>query len=122
VKVGQASCKQATTPEVARKALDATRCPVGDQAQLGSCAGTGTAKAARGVVGHPIFGKTGTTDAEKTASLVVGTTSIVVAGYMVNPDWQAHKDQMKHDVINPAVWNTVADYMDGKPSEQFKTP
>ncbi|MFI5894025.1 transglycosylase domain-containing protein [Actinoplanes sp. NPDC051513] len=122
LKAGQPSCKQATTPEVARKALDATRCPVGDQAQLGSCAGTGTAKAARGVVRHPVFGKTGTTDAEKTASLVVGTTSIVVAGYMVNPDWQAHKDQMKHDVINPAVWNTVADYMDGKPSEQFKTP
>jgi len=120
--VGQPHCKRATSADVARKALDATRCPVGDSAQLGSCAGTGTAKGARGAVGHPIFGKTGTTDAEKTAALVVGTTSIVVAGYMVNPDWQAHNDKMKHDVINPAVWNTVADYMDGKPSEQFKTP
>ncbi|WP_433307457.1 transglycosylase domain-containing protein [Actinoplanes sp. CA-030573] len=122
LKTGKPSCTRATTPEVARRALDAARCPVGDQAQLGSCAGTGTAKAARGVVGHPVFGKTGTTDAEKTASLVVGTTSIVVAGYLVNPDWQAHTDHMKHDVVNPAVWNTVADYMDGKPSEQFKTP
>ncbi|GIF24013.1 carboxypeptidase [Paractinoplanes tereljensis] len=120
--IGKPSCKRVTSTDVARKTLDATRCPVGDSAQLGSCGGTGTAKAVRGVVGHPVFGKTGTTDAEKTASLVVGTTSIVVAGYMVNPDWQAHHDQMKHDVINPAVWNTVADYMDGKPSEQFKTP
>jgi membrane peptidoglycan carboxypeptidase len=119
---GKPQCTRATSADVARRALDAARCPVGDSAQLGSCAGTGTAKAARGVVGHPVFGKTGTTDAEKTASLVLGTTSIVVAGYMVNPDWQAHKDQMKHEVINPAVWNTVADYMDGKPSEQFKTP
>ena len=122
LKVGQPSCKQATTSDVARKALDAARCPVGDSAQLGSCAGTGTARAAHGIIGHPVFGKTGTTDSEKTASLVVGTTSIVVAGYMVNPDWQAHHDEMKHDVINPAVWNTVADYLDGKPSEQFKTP
>ncbi|WP_239117719.1 transglycosylase domain-containing protein [Paractinoplanes ferrugineus] len=120
--VGKPNCKQVTKPDVARKTIDAARCPVGDSAQLGSCAGTGTAKGARGAVGHPIFGKTGTTDAEKTASLVVGTTSIVVAGYMVNPDWQAHSDQMKHDVINPAVWNTVGDYMDGKPNEQFKKP
>jgi membrane peptidoglycan carboxypeptidase len=120
--VGKPNCKRATTPDVARKALDAARCPVGDSAQLGSCGGTGTAKAVRGIVGHPVFGKTGTTDAEKTAALVVGTTSIVAAGYLVNPDWQAHTDHMKHDVVNPAVWNTVADYMDGKPQEQFKTP
>jgi len=122
VKVGQPRCTQATSVDVARKALDAARCPVGDRAQLGSCGGTGTARATHGIVGHPVFGKTGTTDAEKTASLVVGTTSIVVAGYLVNPDWQAHTDKMKHDVVNPAVWNTVADYMEGKPSEEFKTP
>jgi membrane peptidoglycan carboxypeptidase len=122
LKIGQPTCQRATTPDVARKAIDAARCPVGDSAQLGSCGGTGTAKGARGAVGHPIFGKTGTTDAEKTASLVVGTTSIVVAGYLVNPDWQAHTDHMKHDAVNPAVWNTVADYMDGKPDEQFKKP
>ena len=42
---------------------------------------------ARGVVGHPVFGKTGTTDDDKTAALVVGTQSLVVAGYLVNPDW-----------------------------------
>jgi membrane peptidoglycan carboxypeptidase len=120
--VGQPSCTRATTANVARRTIDAARCPVGDRAQLGSCSGTGTAKATRGIVGHPVFGKTGTTDSEKTAALVVGTTSLVVAGYMVNPDWQAHNDHMKHEVINPAVWNTVADYMDGKPDEEFKTP
>ncbi|MFD0525916.1 transglycosylase domain-containing protein [Paractinoplanes durhamensis] len=122
LKVGAPSCKQATTADVARSALDAARCPVGDSAQLGSCGGTGTAKGARGAVGHPIFGKTGTTDSEKTAALVVGTQDIVVAGYLVNPDWQAHTDHMKHDVVNPAVWNTVADYMKDKPDEQFKRP
>ena len=121
VDVGQPSCTQATTPEVARKALDAARCPVGDQAQLGSCAGS-TAPGAKGAIGHPIFGKTGTTDADKTAALVIGTQSLVVAGYLVNPDWAGHTDRMSHGIVNPAVWDTLADYMKGKPQEQFKTP
>jgi hypothetical protein len=29
---------------------------------------------------------------------------------------------MDHAVVNPAVWNTVADYMKGKPSDQFPRP
>ena len=120
--IGKPSCKRATDANVARKALDAARCPVGDSAQLGSCGGNSTAGGAKGAVKHPIFGKTGTTDSEKTSALVVGTTSIVVAGYAVNPDWPDHHDHIKHDQVNPAVWNTVADYMRGKPSEQFKTP
>jgi len=119
--VGQPRCREATTPEVARKALDAARCPVGDRAQLGNCAGA-TEPSARSVVGHPIFGKTGTTDADKTASLVVGTQSLVIAGYLVNPDWVGHYDRMSHGIVNPAVYRTMADYMEGKPEEEFKTP
>ncbi|MDR6317016.1 membrane peptidoglycan carboxypeptidase [Actinoplanes couchii] len=121
IDVGKPHCIQATTKDVARAALDAARCPVGDSAQMGSCNGA-TAPRARGAVGHPIFGKSGTTDASKTASLIVGTTKIVVAGYMANPDFPRHTDQMDHDIINPAVWETVADYMDGKPRQQFKKP
>jgi len=119
--VGQPQCTRATSVDVARKALDAARCPVGDQAQLGQCAGA-TAPGARGAVGHPIFGKTGTTDQDKTAALVVGTQQIVIAGYLVNPDYAGHPDRMSHDIVNPAVWETAADYMAGKPVEQFKTP
>ncbi|GAA2659047.1 carboxypeptidase [Paractinoplanes durhamensis] len=119
--VGKPQCTRATSPDVARAALDATRCPVGDSAQLGSCNGA-TARATRGVVGHPVFGKTGTTDADKTAALIAGTTSLVVAGYLVNPDWQAHRDHMEHSTVNPAVWNTLGDYMKGKPKIQFKRP
>jgi membrane peptidoglycan carboxypeptidase len=121
VDVGQPHCTRATTPDVARKALDAARCPVGDHAQLGSCSGA-TSPGARSAVGHPIFGKTGTTDSDKTAALVVGTQSLVIAGYLVNPDWAGHPDHMSHDVVNPAVWNTMADYMRGKPVEEFLTP
>jgi membrane peptidoglycan carboxypeptidase len=121
IDVGKPFCNQATTKDVARAALDTARCPVGDAAQLGSCNGS-TAGPTRGIVGHPVFGKSGTTDAEKTASLIVGTTKIVVAGYMANPDWPDHRDQMKHDIINPAVQYTVKEYMEGKEKVQFKKP
>jgi membrane peptidoglycan carboxypeptidase len=121
VDVGQPSCTRATPKDVARKALDAARCPVGDQAQLGSCGGS-TYGAARGIVDHPIYGKTGTTDGDKTASLIVGSQDLVVAGYLVNPDWQNHSDKMSHDIVNPAVAKTMRDYMKGKESKQFKKP
>ncbi|WP_127502695.1 penicillin-binding protein [Actinoplanes solisilvae] len=119
--LGKPRCERATSPDVARAALDAARCPVGDNARLGGCAGA-TAPQTRDVVGHPVFGKTGTTDRDRTASLIAGTTSLVVAGYLVNPDYQAHKDRLKHAQVNPAVYRTLADYMEGRPSEQFKRP
>ena len=71
--IGKPQCIRATSKDVARAAVDAARCPVGDSAQMGNCSG-GTARQVRGVVGHPVFGKTGTTDGEKTASLIAGTT------------------------------------------------
>ncbi|MEU8237347.1 transglycosylase domain-containing protein [Actinoplanes missouriensis] len=119
--VGKPHCMQATPKDVARAALDAARCPVGDSAQMGACNGA-TAGPTKGIVEHPVFGKSGTTDADKTASLIVGTTSIVVAGYMVNPDYPDHKDHMSHPIINPTVQYTVASYMKGKPKVQFKKP
>jgi membrane peptidoglycan carboxypeptidase len=121
IDVGNPHCTRATSAEVARSALDAARCPVGDQSALGRCKGA-TAGNVRRDVGHPVFGKSGTTDRDKTASLIVGTTSIVVAGFMVNPDWANHSDRMQHPIINPAVFKTAADYMKGKPKENFKKP
>jgi membrane peptidoglycan carboxypeptidase len=121
IDAGKPYCQRATSKDVARAALDAARCPVGDSAQLGSCSG-GTAPDTRGIVKHPVFGKTGTTDAEKTAALIVGTTSLVVAGYLVNPDYANHPDHLKHYIVNPAVQHTLADFMEGKPKVQFKEP
>jgi membrane peptidoglycan carboxypeptidase len=122
IDVGTASCQRVVSAEVAREALDAARCPVGDSAQAGSCGGSGTAPQTRGAVGHPVFGKTGTTDSSKTAALIVGTTSIVVAGYLADTDWPGTNQQMDHATVNPAVWNTVGDYMKDKPSVQFPKP
>lgn len=122
IDVGSSTCQKVVSTEVARQALDAARCPVGDSAQSGDCGGSGTAPQAHGVVGHPVFGKTGTTDSEKTAALILGTTSIVVAGYLADTDWPQTTQHMDHGTVNPAVWNTVADYMSDKPSEQFPAP
>ena len=94
--VGKPHCIRATSTDVARAALDAARCPVGDSAQLGSCGGATAGQTRTASVGHPVFGKTGTTDSDKTAALIAGTTSLVVAGYMVNPDYQNHSDHMSH--------------------------
>ena len=119
--VGKPECKRATSKDVARAAIDAARCPVGDSPRLGGCRGS-TAGDTRYIVGHPVFGKTGTTDNDKTASLIVGTTSVVVAGYLVNPDYQNHPYRMLHSVVNPAVQRTVRDIMKGEPKVQFKKP
>jgi membrane peptidoglycan carboxypeptidase len=119
--VGRAKCNRATSENVARAAVDAARCPVGDSARLGRCGGS-TAGDTRWVVGHPVFGKTGTTDRDRTASLVAGTTSLVVAGYLVNPDYQNHSDRLRHHQVNPAVYRTLADYMEDRPRVQFKRP
>ena len=119
--IGKPRCIRATSKDVARAALDATRCPVGDSAQLGNCSGA-TARQVRSTVKHPVFGKSGTTDNDKTAALIAGTTSLVVAGYLVNPDYPDHSDRMQHSVVNPAVYETLADFMKGKPKEQFKEP
>jgi membrane peptidoglycan carboxypeptidase len=119
--VGKSGCTRATSKDVARAALDAARCPVGDSARLGRCQGS-TAADTRRVVGHPVFGKTGTTDGDKTAALIAGTTSLVVAGYLVNPDYQNHRDRLRHSQVNPAVYRTLADYMKGKRKIQFKKP
>jgi membrane peptidoglycan carboxypeptidase len=120
--VGRPHCKRATPVDVARAAVDAARCPVGDQAQLGSCGGHNTAGGAHGIIGHPIFGKTGTTDADKTASLIISTRTMTVAGYLVNPDYQNHPYRMDHEVVNPAVEKTLRDIMKGKSQTQFKKP
>ena len=121
IDIGKPHCIRATSTDVARAALDAARCPVGDSAQLGSCHGA-TAPDTRGIVNHPVFGKTGTTDGSKTAALIAGTTSLVVAGYLVNPDYPDHPYPMSHHIVNPAVQYTLADYMNGKPKVQFKEP
>ncbi|GID98262.1 penicillin-binding protein [Amorphoplanes digitatis] len=122
IDVGKPHCTRATSPDVARAALDAARCPVGDSPQLGSCGGSRTAAQAYYTIRHPIYGKSGTTDHDKTAALIIGSSSLAIAGYLVNPDYQDHKDRMLHAIVNPAVWDTMDDFLKGKTKVEFKKP
>jgi membrane peptidoglycan carboxypeptidase len=115
-------CEQRVKTEAARAAVDAARCPVGDRSSTTKCGGSATAGRARGIVGKPIMGKSGTTDSAKTASLIVGTKQLMVAGLIADPDWAQTSTKFTHNEVNDAVWSTVRDAMRGKPSQQFTPP
>jgi membrane peptidoglycan carboxypeptidase len=114
---------------VARAAVDALRCPVGDQSAFGQCDGA-TAANIRHMVGKPIAGKTGTTDGNMTATLITMTKQLAVGGILADPDWPT-TTRLVHDVggrdphagvVNPAVGETLHDFMVGKPAIDFTAP
>lgn len=118
-------CEKRISTEVARAAVDAARCPVGDNSPTTKCGGSRTAAVVKGIVGKPVAGKSGTTDSEKTAALVAMTKQYAVAGIMADPDWPQTNVKMKHkerDGINPPVYETLRDAMRGKKGIEFEPP
>ncbi|MGW4467127.1 penicillin-binding protein [Micromonospora sp. NPDC004704] len=111
-------CRRAVKPEVAYAAIDAARCPVGDTSTANRCR-EATAGDARRLVGHPMAGKTGTTDDRRTASVVETTTSLTVAGILADPDLPGGTTGMPREVVSPAVSQTLADAMEGRPEREF---
>ncbi|HEX5598194.1 MAG TPA: transglycosylase domain-containing protein [Micromonosporaceae bacterium] len=114
-------CNQAVKPEVARAAVDAARCPVGDKSSTSRCSGA-TAGGVKNTVGKPVAGKTGTTDAGKAASLVTMTKQLAVAGIITDPDWANTTHSFGHYEVNNAVAETLRDAMRGKPTKHFTPP
>ncbi|SNT64939.1 Membrane carboxypeptidase (penicillin-binding protein) [Asanoa hainanensis] len=108
--VAASRCKKAIDTQVARAAVDAARCPVGDHSDTSRCT-SGTASNVRRDVGFPVAGKSGTTDSEKTASLVTMTKQLSVAGILADPDWAETTHDMEHGIVNPAVYETLRDGM-----------
>ncbi|MEU4336492.1 transglycosylase domain-containing protein [Micromonospora lupini] len=118
-------CEKRFSTDVARAAVDAARCPVGDNSKTSKCGNSRTAGVVRGIVDAPVAGKSGTTDSEKTAALVAMTKQYAVAGIMADPDWPQTNVKMKHaekDGINPPVYETLRDAMKGKPRINFEPP
>ncbi|MET8042145.1 transglycosylase domain-containing protein [Micromonospora sp. NPDC005215] len=118
-------CEKRFSTEVARAAVDAARCPVGDNSSTSKCGGSRTASRVKGIVDAPVAGKSGTTDSEKTAALVAMTKQYAVAGIMADPDWPQTNVEMGHDVpngINPPVQETLRDAMKGKERIPFEPP
>jgi membrane peptidoglycan carboxypeptidase len=121
-------CRQAVAPDIAHAALDAARCPIQDRGGLGRCNGANTTgvsydgRTIRDLVGHPLFGKTGTSDNNWTANLVISTKQLTIAGTMADPDHAEASHQMDPHMTNLVVARTMRDAMKGRPSIQFATP
>ncbi|WBB74032.1 transglycosylase domain-containing protein [Micromonospora sp. WMMD1128] len=119
-------CEQRVSTEVARAAVDAARCPVGDHSSTSKCGPSATAGNVRGIVKAPVAGKSGTTDGDKTSALVAMTKQYAVAGIMADPDWAQTTQKMLHNEspqgINPAVYETLRDAMKGKERKNFTPP
>src|SRR6185369_8565491 len=88
--IGDPQCNQVVKPEVARAAIDATRCVTGYGAATGSCGGWSTAPGAYKAAGRPIGGKTGTTDDTRAAWFVGVTPDLAVASFIADPDTPFH--------------------------------
>jgi membrane peptidoglycan carboxypeptidase len=119
--VANPRCHQEIKTEVARAAVDAARCPLGDRSETSKCT-VATGGAVRGIVGKPVAGKTGTTEEDRTATLVAMTKQLAVAGVLADPDWPQTTEVMDHNKVNPAVAYTLRDAMKGKPSIEFDPP
>lgn len=116
------ACRQVIEPDVARGTVDAARCPVGDRSAFDRCGGA-TAGDTRRIVGRPVFGKTGTTDDEKSASLVVSTRQLAIAGFYADPDWPQTRERFEHrGGVNPVVQRALRDATAGKPLMGFPPP
>ncbi|MFF0722268.1 transglycosylase domain-containing protein [Verrucosispora sp. NA02020] len=123
--VANPRCEKRISTDVARAAVDAARCPVGDNSPTTKCGSSRTSPQTKVVVNAPVAGKSGTTDSEKTASLVAMTKQYAVAGIMADPDWPQTNVKMRHnaaDGINPPVNETLRDAMKGKKRINFDPP
>jgi len=116
-------CEQVISADVARAAADAARCPVGSSGGTGGCRG-GTAGFVARTVGHPVIGKTGTSDNNWTATLVLATKHLAVVATLANPDKPEtpHSYDRSATLANNAAANTMRDALVGRPVIDFEPP
>jgi membrane peptidoglycan carboxypeptidase len=119
--VGKPKCTSAVGADVARAGIDAARCPVGDRGGLNQCRGASTASGVAATVGRPVFGKTGTTDTNESATLVASTRQVTVAGMEADPDWP-RDPSADHNHVDASVAETLRDAMAGRPVMDFPPP
>jgi membrane peptidoglycan carboxypeptidase len=90
IQAGAPNCHQVVRTEVARAAVDATRCTTGYGAAAGGCGGWSTAPGVYAAVGRPVGGKTGTTDDTRSAWFVGITPGLAAASFIADPDNPFH--------------------------------
>jgi membrane peptidoglycan carboxypeptidase len=117
------NCHQVVRPEVARAAVDATRCTTGYGAATGGCGGWSTAPGVYAAVGRPVGGKTGTTDDTRSAWFIGITPGLAAASFIADPDNPFHfaGDGNSNKPIN-AVSGLFKLGLAGLPILQFTPP
>ena len=120
--VSDPKCTRVVTPEIARAATDAARCPVGQQSVYGRCNG-GTANAVGAIVGRPVAGKTGSSQGNVTETFVGVTPQVAAAAIAADPanPTNAVGSGVSRSV-NSAVANTMAVALQGLPVQEFTPP
>jgi membrane peptidoglycan carboxypeptidase len=123
VSAANPACRREVSPDVARAATDAGRCPVGQQSAFGQCDG-GTAPEVGAIFGpRPISGKTGSTEHNATETFVGFTPQLSAAAIAANPD--SAGDYVGAGVassVNTAVARTLAASLQGQPIRSFPAP
>jgi membrane peptidoglycan carboxypeptidase len=117
------SCHQAVSPDIAAAAVDATRCPIGEQSAYNTCDG-GTATMVSGILGgRPAGGKTGSAERNATETFVGITAQVAAAAIATNPD--DPRDAVGSSVsaaVDTAVARTMAAALQGQPYVGFPVP
>jgi membrane peptidoglycan carboxypeptidase len=123
-------CRRALQRDVALAAVDAGRCVVSTRSHFDECRAAGTARfvpaaafpATTGVIAQPVWGKTGTSDGERTYSFVLSTKQLTIAGQMADPDYAETTERMSSNLVRPAVTYSLRDAMAGKESQDWARP
>jgi membrane peptidoglycan carboxypeptidase len=123
VAAGNTNCSQVVKPEVARAAVDATRCTTGYGAAGATCGGWSTAPGVFAAVGRPVGGKTGTTDDTRSAWFVGITPELAAASFIADPDNPFHfaGDGNSNKPID-SVSGLFRRGLAGTPTQFFKPP
>ena len=117
------NCHPAVSADVARAAVDATRCPVGQQSAYGKCDGGTAPEVGALFKTRPVGGKTGSTEDNATETFVGITPQLAAAGIAADPASRA--DAVGSGVsssVNMAVANTLFTALQGQPEKQFTAP
>ncbi|HEX8631887.1 MAG TPA: transglycosylase domain-containing protein [Catenuloplanes sp.] len=123
VAAGQPQCRQVVGAEAARAAIDAARCPVGQQSAFGKCDGATAGYVSGLLQGRPVAGKTGSSENYSTESFVGVTPQLAAAGIAANPE--NPNDSVGAAVsrdVNAAVAAVLVAGLRDQPHRDFKAP
>jgi membrane peptidoglycan carboxypeptidase len=123
VAAAQPSCHRVVSQDVARAAVDAARCPVGQQSHFGMCNG-GTAPDIGNMFGdRPVGGKTGSSEENATESFVGFTPTLAAAATACDPDDPTDAVGAGiSEAVDDAVGNTMVTALRGTPYRYFQPP